>query len=83
VQRRDSAIDQGGRARKRTGTSAGVTSFCELISAERAKKVRDVIHTDHVFVEEDRDEEAVARLLAMRPSLAAPVLDSEDHTRAA
>ena len=59
----------------------GVVSFRELISAERSKKVRDVIHTDYVFVEEDTDQETVARLLAKRRLLAVPVLDSEGHMR--
>ncbi|HVO63267.1 MAG TPA: magnesium transporter [Terriglobales bacterium] len=59
----------------------GVVSFRELISAERSKKVHDVIHTDYVFVEEDTDQETVARLLAKRRLLAVPVLDSEGHMR--
>ena len=59
----------------------GVVSFRELISAERSKKVRDVIHTDYVFVEEDTDQETVARLLAKRRLLAVPVLDSQGHMR--
>ena len=28
----------------------GVVSFRELLSAERSRKVRDVMHTDYVFV---------------------------------
>jgi len=59
----------------------GVASFRELISADRSKKVRDVIHTDYVFVEEDTDQETVAQLLAKRRLLAMPVLDSEGHMR--
>src|SRR5262249_9055953 len=59
----------------------GVVSFRELISAERSRKVRDVIHTDYVFVEEDTDQETVARLLAKERLLAVPVLDAEGHMR--
>src|SRR5215831_10532927 len=59
----------------------GVVSFRELISADRSKKVRDVIHTDYVFVEEDTDQETVAQLIAKRRLLAVPVLDSEGHMR--
>src|SRR5262249_11994194 len=57
----------------------GVVSFRELISAERSKKVRDVIHSDYVFVEEETDKETVAGLLAQPRLLAVPVLDSEGH----
>jgi len=57
----------------------GVVSFRELISAERSKRVRDIIHTDYVFVEEDTDQETVAQLLAKRRFLAVPVLDGEGH----
>ena len=42
----------------------GVISFRELISADRSKKVRDVMHADYVFVPEDEDKEAVAQVLA-------------------
>ncbi len=52
----------------------GVISFRELLSAERSKKVRDVMRTDYVFVPEDADKEAVAQLLAKRRLLAVPVL---------
>ncbi|HVO79837.1 MAG TPA: magnesium transporter [Terriglobales bacterium] len=57
----------------------GVVSFRELISAERSKKVREVMHTDYVYVEEDTDQETVAQLLAKRRLLAVPVLDPEGH----
>jgi magnesium transporter len=55
----------------------GVVSFRELISADRSKKVRDLIHTDYVFVEEDTDQETVAQLLAKKRLLAVPVLNQE------
>jgi len=57
----------------------GVVSFRELISAERSRRVRDVIHTDYVYVLEDADQETVAQLLAKRRLLAVPVLDQEGH----
>jgi len=55
----------------------GVASFRELLSAERSRKVRDVMHTDYVFVSEDADQETVAQLLAKRRLLAVPVLNQE------
>src|SRR5258708_707348 len=55
----------------------GVISFRELISAERSKKVRDVMRTDYVSVPEDEDKEAVAHLLAKHRLLAVPVVDTD------
>jgi len=57
----------------------GVISFRELISAERSKKVRDVMRTDYVSVPEDEDKEAVAHLLAKHRLLAVPVVDADKH----
>jgi two-component system sensor histidine kinase KdpD len=57
----------------------GVVSFRELISAERSRIVREVMHTDYVFVQEDADQETVAQMLAKRRLLAVPVLDQEGH----
>jgi magnesium transporter len=57
----------------------GVVSFRELISAERSRKVREVMRTDYVSVLEDADQETVAQLLAKRRLLAVPVLDQEGH----
>jgi len=57
----------------------GVISFRELLSAERSRKVREVMHTDYVSVPEDADQETVAQLLAKRRLLAVPVLDLEGH----
>ncbi len=57
----------------------GVVSFRELISAERSKKVREVMRTNYVFVPEDEDKEAVAQLLAKHRLLAIPVLDADGH----
>src|SRR5215470_19689763 len=55
----------------------GVASFRELISAERSKIIRELIHTDYVFVEEDTDQETIAQLLAKKRLLAVPVLDQD------
>jgi magnesium transporter len=57
----------------------GVISFRELISAERSKKVRDVMRADYVSVPEDEDKEAVAHLLAKHRLLAVPVVDADKH----
>lgn len=50
----------------------GVVSFRELLSAERSRRVREVMHTDYVSVVEDADQETVAQLLAKRRLLAVP-----------
>src|SRR5262249_25417016 len=55
---------------------AGVMSFRELISANRSKKVREVMRTNFVSVPEDEDMEVVAQLLAKHRLLAIPVLDA-------
>ncbi len=55
----------------------GVVSFRELLSAERSRKVREIMRTDYVFVLEDADQETVAQLLAKRRLLAVPVLGPE------
>ena len=57
----------------------GVISFRELISAERSKKIRDVMRKDYLFVPEDEDKEAVAHLLAKHRLLAIPVVDADKH----
>jgi magnesium transporter len=59
----------------------GVASFRELISAERSKKVRDVMRMDYVSVPEDEDKEAVAQLLAKRRLLAVPVIDADGRMK--
>jgi magnesium transporter len=55
----------------------GVVSFRELLSAERSRKVREVMRTDYVSVLEDSDQETVAQLLAKHRLLAVPVLNQE------
>jgi len=59
----------------------GVVSFRELLSAERNKKVRDIMRTNYVSVPEDADKEVVAHLLALHRLLAVPVLDRDGHMR--
>jgi len=56
----------------------GVISFRELVSADRSKKVRDVMRTDYLSVPEDEDKE-IAQILAKQRLLAIPVVDSEKH----
>ena len=59
----------------------GILSFRELLSAERTKKVRDVMRTDYRYVTEDADKGDVAQLLAKLRLLAVPVLDKEGTMR--
>lgn len=54
----------------------GVVGFRDLISADRARLVRDIMRTQFVFASEQMDQEAVARLFAERRLLAVPVLDA-------
>jgi magnesium transporter len=62
-----------------SGHLLGVVSFRELLSAERSRRVREVMRTDYVHVVEDDDQETVAQLLAKHRLLAVPVLDQEGH----
>jgi magnesium transporter len=64
-----------------TGHLRGVVSFRDLLSAERSKKVRDLMRTDYVFVAEDADREEVVQLLAKHRLLALPVLDRDGRMR--
>jgi magnesium transporter len=57
----------------------GVISFRELLSAERSRKVREVMSTNYVSVFEDTDQEIIAQLMAKRRLLAVPVLDQDGH----
>ncbi|HMI53301.1 MAG TPA: magnesium transporter [Candidatus Saccharimonadales bacterium] len=59
----------------------GVISFREMISAERSRKVRDVMRTNFVSVPEEEDKEAVAQLLVKNRLLAVPVLDSSGRMK--
>lgn len=55
----------------------GVVSFRELFSARPDRKVRDVMRTDLVTVDEQMDQEAVSRLFAQHDLIAIPVVDAE------
>ena len=57
----------------------GVVSFRDLFSADREKRVRDVMRRRYVAATADMDQEAVARLFAEHHLLAIPVLDSEQR----
>ena len=54
----------------------GVLSFRELIAAAPDDRIRDVMRTDLVTVDEEMDQEAVARVLAEHRLLSLPVVDS-------
>jgi len=55
----------------------GVISFRDLFSADREKRIRDVMRTRFVAATADMDQEAVARLFAEHHLLAIPVVDAE------
>jgi magnesium transporter len=55
----------------------GVVSFRDLFSADRDKRVRDVMRTRFVSATEDMDQEAVAKLFSRHHLLAVPVVDGE------
>jgi magnesium transporter len=59
----------------------GVASFRQLMSAERSKRVRDVMSTAYVSVPEDEDKEAVAQLLTKNRLLAVPVVDADGRMK--
>ena len=55
----------------------GVVSFRDLFSADREKRVRDVMRTSFVAATAEMDQEALARLFAEHHLLAIPVLDAQ------
>jgi len=59
----------------------GVLSFRQLLAADRNKRLRDVMRTDYLSVQEDDDQEVVAQLLARSKLLAVPVLNADGHMR--
>jgi magnesium transporter len=59
----------------------GVVSLRVLFSADRTKRVREVMLTRFVAATEDMDEEAVARLFSQHHLLAIPVVDTEKRMR--
>lgn len=58
------------------GRLLGVCSFRELLAADRAKRVRDVMLTAPLSVQEDADKEEAAHVLTKQKLLALPVLDA-------
>lgn len=59
----------------------GVVSFRELFSADRNKRVRDVLPKSFISVVEDDDQDTVAQLMVQNRLVALPVLDAEGHMR--
>ena len=59
----------------------GVASFHELIMAPRDSRVRDLMTTDVVTVEENADQEEVSRLFARTGLIAIPVVDAGRHVK--
>lgn len=57
----------------------GVVSFRDLFTADREKRVRDVMRTQFVSVTDEMDQEEVARLFAQHHLLAIPVLDAQQR----
>jgi len=59
----------------------GVVSFRELMAARGDLKVGELMHTDVRAVDEQADQEAVARLFRETGLIAIPVLDSEKRMK--
>jgi magnesium transporter len=59
----------------------GVASFRDLFAAPPDRRVRDVMHTDVVSVNEDMDQEAVSRVFAESDLPAIPVVDRQGRMK--
>jgi magnesium transporter len=59
----------------------GVVSSRELFVSPSDKQVREIMHTDLHTVNEDTDQEAVAKLLDEHSLMAIPVLDTEGRMK--
>src|SRR3954451_16789539 len=59
----------------------GVVSFRELMAARGDLKFGELMHTDVRAVDEQADQEAVARLFRETGLIAIPVLDSEKRMK--
>jgi magnesium transporter len=55
----------------------GVVSFRDLFSADRTKRVRDIMRRQFVYVSQETDQEQVATLFREHHLLAIPVLDEQ------
>ncbi|MFL5692271.1 MAG: magnesium transporter [Ktedonobacteraceae bacterium] len=58
---------------------AGVVSLRELVVAEPATHLRDLMDRDVISVTTDTDQEEVARIIAKYDLLGVPVVDSDHH----
>src|SRR5690349_9762305 len=59
----------------------GVVSFRQLMMARGDARVRDVMVTDLVTVQDEMDQEAVARVFAQHNLMCVPVLDAEGRMK--
>jgi magnesium transporter len=59
----------------------GVLNFRDLFAAESGRSVRELMRTDFIYVTEETDQEAVARLFSSHRLLAIPVLDAQGRMR--
>jgi len=59
----------------------GVVSLKQLIAAQPEKRVRELMETDLVKVDERMDQEAVSRLFAQHDLLAIPVVDEQGRMK--
>ena len=63
------------------GLLLGVCSFREIFTAESSAKIRDIMQTELVVVNEGMDQEIVARLFEERDLLALPVIGPEGQIK--
>jgi magnesium transporter len=59
----------------------GVISFRDLFTSDGRARISDVMRGDVVSVQEETDQEEVARLFAMHDLVAIPVVDAEDRVK--
>ena len=59
----------------------GVVSFRQLMMARGEARVRDVMVTDLVTVQDEMDQEAVARVFAQHDLMCIPVIDAEGRMK--
>ncbi|HEY6080390.1 MAG TPA: magnesium transporter [Polyangiaceae bacterium] len=59
----------------------GVTSLQELFAANGERKVREVMHSAPVTLQEDADQEVVSRLFAETDLVAIPVVDADGRMK--
>ena len=59
----------------------GVVSFRELFTMDPTQRIRDIMHTDVVTVQEDQHQEAVSRVFAQHGLAAVPVVDADGRMK--